>query len=168
MRDIPTERVRFLTVPRESYAYDANRDRLVEPEAEKLFRRPRKDEPVAVARGLPVDSGARHDRTAAGPGGVSTQDSALESDNHNKYGKVRAGGGKLPGIEPGAPARSTDPVPTFRGNTAAEDTCTWLPNAPTSKAETKPSELPPGKWGNCPVVWTCNLSPPSLDAESAG
>lgn len=30
MRDIPTERVQFLTVPRESYAYDANRDQLTE------------------------------------------------------------------------------------------------------------------------------------------
>ncbi|GAA3146730.1 LCP family protein [Streptomyces echinatus] len=49
LRDIPTERVRFLTVPRESYVYNANRDQLVEPEAEKLFARLRADQPVAVA-----------------------------------------------------------------------------------------------------------------------
>ncbi|MGC9494682.1 LCP family protein [Streptomyces sp. WG7] len=46
---IPTERVQFLTVPRESYAGDPNRDQLVEPDAGKLFTRLRTDEPVAVA-----------------------------------------------------------------------------------------------------------------------
>nr|WP_240449534.1 LCP family protein [Streptomyces harenosi] len=51
LRGIPAERVRFLTVPRESYARDANRDQLVEVEAEKLFERLRRDEPVAVAAG---------------------------------------------------------------------------------------------------------------------
>ncbi|MGW7280913.1 LCP family protein [Streptomyces sp. NPDC054844] len=49
LRGIPTERVQFLTVPRESYAGDANRDQLVEPDAEKLFTRLRTDEPVAIA-----------------------------------------------------------------------------------------------------------------------
>ncbi|MFI9247572.1 LCP family protein [Streptomyces sp. NPDC053086] len=48
LRDIPTEHVRFLTVPRESYVYNANRDQLVEPEAEKLFARLRADQPVTV------------------------------------------------------------------------------------------------------------------------
>ncbi|MGC9378570.1 LCP family protein [Streptomyces sp. MH13] len=49
LRGIPAERVQFLTVPRESYAGDPNRDQLVEPDAEKLFTRLRTDEPVAVA-----------------------------------------------------------------------------------------------------------------------
>ncbi|MEV6053266.1 LCP family protein [Streptomyces sp. NPDC052107] len=61
LRDIPTERVQFLTVPRESYVYDANRDQLVEPEAEKLFARLRADQPVAVAQETPQE--------AAEPGG---------------------------------------------------------------------------------------------------
>ena len=50
MRDIPTERVQFLTVPRESYVYNANRDQLVEPEAERLFERLRTDAPVTVTK----------------------------------------------------------------------------------------------------------------------
>jgi LCP family protein required for cell wall assembly len=50
LRDIPTERVQFLTVPRESYAGDSNRDQLVEPAAEGLFARLRQDAPVGVAR----------------------------------------------------------------------------------------------------------------------
>ncbi|MDQ0991283.1 LCP family protein required for cell wall assembly [Streptomyces sp. V3I7] len=45
VRDIPTERVQFLTVPRESYAYNANRDQLVEPAARNLFGRLRSDAP---------------------------------------------------------------------------------------------------------------------------
>lgn len=52
LRDIPTERVQFLTVPRESYVYDTDRDQLVEPEAEKLFARLRTDRPVAVTQDL--------------------------------------------------------------------------------------------------------------------
>ncbi|OKJ72438.1 LytR family transcriptional regulator [Streptomyces sp. CB01883] len=53
LRDIPTERVQFLTVPRESYVHNANRDQLVEPAAGKLFALLRADQPVAVARDLP-------------------------------------------------------------------------------------------------------------------
>ncbi|MGW1030051.1 LCP family protein [Streptomyces sp. NPDC002577] len=49
MRDIPTERVQFLTVPRAPYAYNVNRDQLIEPAAEHLFEQLRRDEPVAVA-----------------------------------------------------------------------------------------------------------------------
>lgn len=55
MRMIPTERVQFLTVPRKSYAYDRNRDQLVEPEAQQLFARLRSDSPVVVAKELPKE-----------------------------------------------------------------------------------------------------------------
>ncbi|AQS69263.1 LCP family protein [Streptomyces pactum] len=56
LRGIPTERVQFLTVPRESYAGDANRDQLVEPDAEKLFTRLRTDEPVVIAAASEPDT----------------------------------------------------------------------------------------------------------------
>lgn len=58
LRGIPTERVQFLTVPRESYAGDANRDQLVQPDAEKLFTRLRTDEPVAIAAAAEPDAPA--------------------------------------------------------------------------------------------------------------
>ncbi|MEU5464897.1 LCP family protein [Streptomyces althioticus] len=48
LRDIPTEGVQFLTVPRESYAGDVNRDQLAQPAAGELFERLRKDEAVRV------------------------------------------------------------------------------------------------------------------------
>lgn len=59
LRGIPTERVQFLTVPRESYAGDANRDQLVQPDAEKLFTRLRTDEPVAVMASRQDATGGR-------------------------------------------------------------------------------------------------------------
>ncbi|MFJ9420300.1 LCP family protein [Streptomyces sp. NPDC101227] len=49
MRSIPTNRVQFLTVPRQEYRYDPNRDELVQPAAGRLFDELRKDRPVAVA-----------------------------------------------------------------------------------------------------------------------
>ncbi|WP_053709084.1 LCP family protein [Streptomyces sp. NRRL B-3648] len=85
LRDLPAEHVQFLTVPRESYVYDANRDQLVEPEAEKLFARLRADQPVVVTQGNSQDVPGR----GTGSGG------------------------------PNGPS----PAPTFRGNTAAEQTC---------------------------------------------
>ena len=71
VRDIPAEHVQFLTVPRESYIYNANRDQLVEPEAEKLFARIRTDASVAVVGEVPEvprDSGANSLIPAAGSG----------------------------------------------------------------------------------------------------
>lgn len=53
LRHIPTERVQFLTVPREPYVHDANRDQLDEPEARRLFERLRKDAPVKVTEKAP-------------------------------------------------------------------------------------------------------------------
>lgn len=85
LRNIPTEHVQFLTVPWESYIYNANRDQLVEPEAEKLFARLRADATVAVTKQVPQDSVANARNTA--------------------------------------PGSAVSPAPTFRGNTAAEDTC---------------------------------------------
>ncbi len=89
LRNIPTEHVQFLTVPRESYVYNANRDQLVEPEAEKLFALLRADRAVAVTRADPTED---------------PRDSATNA-------RVTA------------PGSGATPAPTFRGNTAAEDTC---------------------------------------------
>ncbi|MFI1815238.1 LCP family protein [Streptomyces sp. NPDC020422] len=48
MRAIPTEKVQFLTVPRRPYSYNANRDELVQPDADRLFAALRADKPVTV------------------------------------------------------------------------------------------------------------------------
>ncbi|GAA2798014.1 LCP family protein [Streptomyces showdoensis] len=51
MRAIPTEKVQFLTVPRRPYSYNANRDELVQPDANRLFAALRADKPVTVRPG---------------------------------------------------------------------------------------------------------------------
>ncbi|WP_432135428.1 LCP family protein [Streptomyces sp. bgisy154] len=70
VRDVPTEQVRFLTVPRESYVYDPNRDQLAEPAAEELFRRLRTDAPIEVR----ADStpGPRGDGRAGDPAAATS------------------------------------------------------------------------------------------------
>jgi len=99
LRDIPAERVQFLTVPRESYVYDANRDQLVEPEAEKLFERLRTDAPLTVTKGVRRDSDAK------------SRNSTTKGD------------GNSAGKRSDQPGKSVSPAPTFSGNTAAEDRC---------------------------------------------
>ncbi|MEU4033066.1 LCP family protein [Streptomyces collinus] len=97
LRDIPAEHVQFLTVPRESYVYDSNRDQLVEPAAERLFARLRSDQPVVVAR----------DAALRDPG---------DGPSGSPSGTASRGG-------PQEPAQSPSPTPTFRGSTAAEHAC---------------------------------------------
>lgn len=65
LREIPTARVRFLTVPREPYTGDVDRDQLAQPAAEELFARLRTDRPVAVA------PDARDSAPDGGPGEAS-------------------------------------------------------------------------------------------------
>ncbi|KRD17259.1 MULTISPECIES: LCP family protein [unclassified Streptomyces] len=99
LRHIPTENVQFLTVPRESYVHDANRDQLVRSEAEKLFGRLRTDTPVVVSQEIPTNS------------------PLSESGDHAAYRSPRPAGTAYGTVSPSPPA------PTFRGNTAAEDDC---------------------------------------------
>ena len=69
LRGIPTEGVQFLTVPREPYSEDPNRDQLAQPAAEKLFERLRRDAPVAVN----ADGNRKNTQEGPGkaPGGAS-------------------------------------------------------------------------------------------------
>lgn len=97
MRNVPTEKVQFLTVPRQPYHADANRDELIQPDADRLFEQLRKDEPVAV---VPADeNNARDSQT----GHSSEKDPS----------------GEKPGSSDGSPT----PAPTYSGSNAAEDLC---------------------------------------------
>ncbi|GCB48787.1 LCP family protein [Streptomyces sp. NL15-2K] len=121
LRDIPTEHVQFLTVPRESYVYNANRDQLVEPEAQRLFEQLRADAPVEVTQNTPRDSPKksrnspeRRDEDGENPygeGGNGTEEQSHDYSEYPHQGSYRP------------PATTVSPPPTFRGNTAAEDTC---------------------------------------------
>ncbi|MET9828654.1 LCP family protein [Streptomyces sp. NPDC006385] len=109
VRDIPTERVQFLTVPRESYRYNANRDQLAEPEAARLFERLRTDTPVEVTDSPGMHPASPHDpshRSSRTGDGKSATEQSDEPTGHS-----------------GPTSGPTPPPPTFRGNTAAENPC---------------------------------------------
>ncbi|MEU3790330.1 LCP family protein [Streptomyces fructofermentans] len=127
MRNIPTDRVQFLTVPREAYVHNANRDQLVEPEAERLFERLRTDAPLVVTKRIPSYSSANMDssvpRGAGGRRGGPPR-GAADAPNHRDTAGDRGGErGAAGGNRLEEPPPSTSPAPTFRGNTAAEDAC---------------------------------------------
>jgi anionic cell wall polymer biosynthesis LytR-Cps2A-Psr (LCP) family protein len=113
-RDIPTESVQFLTVPRRSYIYNANRDQLVQPAAEQLFTQLRTDAPVAVAEQTPKESAAQSSSDGSGEDSSDTDNRAYEHDGYDD--------GK-PGAPSAMSGSSPTPAPTFRGNTAAQDAC---------------------------------------------
>ncbi len=115
-RDIPEDQVRFLTVPRQSYSRDRNRDELVQPAAAQLFAQLREDRPVQVS-----DSGGRTDRAAPAPSGRTER----PARNHARSSAVRSS----VRTETAPRARTEDDgkgkaPPVYRGTTAAHDICT--------------------------------------------
>lgn len=93
MRNVPTDKVQFLTVPRQPYAANRNRDELVQPDANRLFKRLRQDDPVAV---VPADR--------------------LKHDDEKNNGKNNA-------ETDTSDASGPTPTPTYSGNNAAADLC---------------------------------------------
>ncbi|MGW1655048.1 LCP family protein [Streptomyces atratus] len=93
LREVPTDKVQFLTVPRQPYAADPNRDELVQPDAERLFKRLREDTPVAV---VPADR--------------------LKGDDEKNNRKNNA-------ATDTPDASGPSPTPTYSGNNAAADLC---------------------------------------------
>lgn len=112
LRDIPTERVQFLTVPREPYTNNANRDQLSQPEAEELFDQLRRDVSFTVAQGRGPGAGSK---SKSGTPARNPEEKNTESDS----GVTRNESGERLAEATGAPS----PAPTFSGNTAAEDAC---------------------------------------------
>ncbi|MFJ8753638.1 LCP family protein [Streptomyces sp. NPDC102441] len=97
MRNVPTEKVQFLTVPRREYRADPNRDELVQPDADRLFAQLRKDELVAV---VPADE-------------IKSGDSQPDHSSGNDTAGRKSG-------DTGA---SPTPAPTYSGSNAADDLC---------------------------------------------
>ncbi|MFJ1600949.1 LCP family protein [Streptomyces sp. NPDC088261] len=95
MRDVPTEKVQFLTAPRQPYSGNRNRDELVQPQADKLFEALRDDSPISVEAKDDGDTGV----VADSEGAAST---AKPSER---------------------PAESPDESPTFSGTNAAVGMC---------------------------------------------
>lgn len=100
VRDIPQEQIHFLTVPRQPYEPDINRDALVHPAADELFADLRADRPIRVEDG---DSGRQDGKRGAG------------QEDGPDPGKDKNGA-----TEDGTEKRGQH----FRGTTAGTDICT--------------------------------------------
>ena len=134
IRDIPTERVQFLTVPRRSYVYNANRDQLVQPAAEQLFTRLRTDAPVVVAKKTPRESATQSSSDGSGTDSSGTDATGRTTGRTSTTDSTTARAAPTERRKPGDPSMSSGssgsspgssptPAPTFRGNTAAQDAC---------------------------------------------
>lgn len=93
LQKTPTDQVRFLTVPREQYVQDPNRDQLAQPAANRLFSTLRHDGAVAVTTDT-TDNSTRS--------GISSAPSASPSTTAST-------------------ASPATPAPTYRGTTADRD-----------------------------------------------
>ncbi|MFJ4714888.1 LCP family protein [Streptomyces sp. NPDC088785] len=125
MRDIPADRIQFLTVPRESYVYNANRDQLIQPAADRLFARIRTDAPVVVSKETPaaVRAESQQEYDSSDESGMSDEEEAYEGEEYEDggdYGDDGKPGARGPSS---SPSPTPTPTPTFRGNTAAQDAC---------------------------------------------
>ncbi|WP_030773161.1 LCP family protein [Streptomyces sp. NRRL F-2664] len=107
VRGIPTDRITFLTVPRRPYAPNPNRDELVQPDATRLFRQLREDEPLTVTPPEPSPSNAARTPAAATPSPSAT--ASRTAPEGNSTGE-------------GTPTPSA-PIPTFTGTTAGNAEC---------------------------------------------
>ncbi|MFD9410953.1 LCP family protein [Streptomyces sp. NPDC059989] len=107
IRDIPTDQVKFLTVPRQPYAGDPNRDELVEPDAARLFQQLRMDKPVTVAPPPPQPEPVPEPVNTIEPPEVAGAEAATEPADPTDGGTAQV------------PA----PVPTFTGTTAGTADC---------------------------------------------
>lgn len=126
VRDIPEDDVRFLTVPRQSYELDSNRDQLVQPEADQLFDQLRHD------RGVRVDGEERDTADAESPSGEhkgadgtgkGSDDDGKDGSEKDRKGTDREDGatGEKKGSDKEG-GRGSD-GPAYRGTTAAHDIC---------------------------------------------
>ncbi|MEU3500090.1 LCP family protein [Streptomyces hundungensis] len=106
MRDIPTQNIRFLTVPRQPYVYNGDRDELVQPDADRLFQQLRDDQPIKVA--------------PAGDVAKLKEGGGKDRDGKGGDGKDRDGDGKPD--DPG-PTPSPSAPPVYSGTDAASGMC---------------------------------------------
>ncbi|MFF3752870.1 LCP family protein [Streptomyces sp. NPDC002018] len=131
MQSVPVDKVQFMTVPRQQYRADRNRDELVQPDAQRLFERLRDDEPVSVSASRPASG-------ADGPRGTEGSSDGKPGGTDRESAGPGATAGPTPGDEPSATAdvasgatagptattgATPDPGPTFEGSNAAAGAC---------------------------------------------
>lgn len=114
MRSVPMEKVQFLTVPRQPYTQDPNRDELVQPDAKSLFERLREDALISVSTS--GKSEGKSDDSVKTPGNGGDSSPAGDSIGDPT---ADAADGKPGGTATESPA----PTPAFQGTNAAAGMC---------------------------------------------
>jgi LCP family protein required for cell wall assembly len=111
LQKIPAGSIHFLTVPREQYVQDRNRDQLVQPQADQLFAALRADQPVKVS----------------GEAGKSGSDGSSSSSSSAAGGKATGSPGTTGSASPTttstASPTTTQDAPTYQGTTADRNLC---------------------------------------------
>ena len=107
----PTGAIRFLTLPREPYAADHNRDQLQQPAADQLFTTLRDDLPVTVTDEAAGSSTATPSADPSTSPGASTGTGTSPSETPSTSTSTTAGAG------------TPTPAPTYTGTTADRDIC---------------------------------------------
>lgn len=113
LQKTPTDNVAFVTAPREPYSADPNRDQLVQPQADALFRALREDHPVNVT-----------DATGEG----SVQAKGLTGTGHRERASTLRGTSMERDAQESTPSPEISPSPSvgepsFTGITADHDIC---------------------------------------------
>ncbi|MFH8370896.1 LCP family protein [Streptomyces sp. NPDC018031] len=109
IRDVPEDRIRFMTVPRQPYALNPNRDELVQPDADRLFRQLRLDLEVSPATGgedgetLGPDSPSSSPKTPGTPGTPGTPETPGSARTARSPEAPRTAGAPAPRKSPKSP-----------------------------------------------------------------
>ncbi|WP_246430371.1 LCP family protein [Streptomyces rectiverticillatus] len=174
VRTVPSDRAQFLTVPRRPYPYNPNRDELVQPDADQLFRQLREDRPVSVtgnvraAENKPGDGRPGAGKPGAeegpdgseGPGGQVSPEGPGSPEGPSGPGGTTGTGGSAwtPGTggTGGGPAAPGAPH-TPRGATGRNGTA-----PPSGGASSAPASAPAGPAGTAP-----GTAPPTYEGTTA-
>lgn len=157
---IPSEKSAFLTVPRQPYRYDRNRDELVQPDADALFTAIRFDR-IAVGKAdaaSPVEPG----------GTVEIHDSAMPKATSTTGGPTGKATGKATD-EPSDPAtdESSD-APTDSPSGSATDTPATDGADPSASATGSATASPTGSATGSPAPTGSGSAPPAASPRASG
>jgi LCP family protein required for cell wall assembly len=128
----PTGAIRFLTLPREQYSADRNRDQLMQPEADQLFAAIRDDATVNVTGDVPKDGSSASPTSSptSSPTGSATDspsDAPSGSPTRTPTGSASGTPAGMPttgsGSGSGSATDTPTAAPTYRGTTADRDIC---------------------------------------------
>lgn len=145
VRSVPASEVRFLTVPRQPYGPDPNRDELSRPAADHLFAQLDEDQPVRVTResegGKEGHEESSEPQASSDPSELSEPPARSDSSEAGNAQGNEGDSAKDSTVQrPGDPAGTPDPAgsppheggdgdseeaegPSYRGTTAAHDVC---------------------------------------------